>query len=172
VNSDNKEKFRIEYQAGKAAFERGDYRDSVKHLEAACALMSRSSRLGGEAQIWLVTAYEATGQTAEAITLCEKVSRHPDPETQKQGKHLLYILKAPQLKRPAEWMTEIPDLGAIAESEPKDRRGTVAAKRKDKGQFELESIDLSQVNTKDNRFIWVALIVISLIVSGLIWFGV
>lgn len=175
MSSDNKEKFRIEYQAGKAAFERGEYRASVKHLEAASALMKQTSRLGGEAQIWLVTAYEAAGQTADAIALCEKLSRHPDPETQKQGKRLLYILKAPQLKRPAEWMTQIPDMGAIAESDPKDRRGSVkvaTSNRKTKEQFELEPIDLSQVNTKDNRFIWVALIAISLTVAGLIWFGV
>jgi outer membrane protein assembly factor BamD (BamD/ComL family) len=83
-NSDNKEKFRIEYQAGKAAFEGGDYRTAVKHLEAASALMKRTSRLGGEAQMWLVTAYEAAGQQAEAIALCEQLTRHPDPETSKR----------------------------------------------------------------------------------------
>ena len=175
MSSENEEKFGIEYQAGKAAFERGDYRASVKHLEAACALMARTSRLGGEAQIWLVTAYEATGQTTEAIALCKQLSRHPDPETSKQGKRLLYILEAPQLIRPAEWMTEIPDLGAIAESAPKDRRGSSSAsatsKRNDKAGLELEPIDLSQVNTNDNQFIWIALIVISVIVAGLIGSG-
>ncbi len=171
MSSESKEKFRIEYQAGKAAFERGDYRTAVQHLEAASALMNRTSRLGGEAQIWLVTAYDAAGQKAEAIALCEQVSRHPDPETSKQGKRLLYILKAPQLKRPAEWMTQIPDLGAIAESEPKDRRGTVLANSNRKPSDPLEPVDLSQVNTKDNQFIWVALIALSLTVAGLIWFG-
>jgi thioredoxin-like negative regulator of GroEL len=174
VSSENEEKSRIEYQAGKAAFERGDYRASVKRLEAACALMNRTSRLGGEAQIWLVTAYEAAGQTSEAIALCKQLSRHPDPETSKQGKRLLYILEAPQLTRPAEWMTEIPDLGAIAESDPKDRRGSSASatsNRNSKEGLELEPVDLSQVNTKDNQFIWVALIALSLTVAGLIWFG-
>ena len=174
MSSENKEKFRIEYQAGKAAFERGDYRTSVKHLEAASALMSRTSRLGGEAQIWLVTAYEASGQKSEAIALCQQVSRHPDPETSKQGKRLLYILQAPQLKRPAEWMTEIPDLGAIADSDPKDRRGSnsPATKTNRNPREPLEPVDLSQVNTKDNKFIWVALIVLSLTLGGLIWFGI
>jgi tetratricopeptide (TPR) repeat protein len=169
VSSENKEKFRIEYQAGKAAFERGEYRIAVKHLEAASALMNRNSRLGGEAQIWLVTAYDAAGQQSEAIALCQQLSRHPDIETRKQGQRLLYILQAPQLKRPAEWMTQIPDLGTIAESNPKDRRGTNLAK-KDR-QEQLEPIDLSQVNTKDNQFIWIALIALGLTVGGLIWFG-
>lgn len=44
--TETKETFRIEYQAGKAAFERGEYRAAVQHLEAASALMNRTSRLG------------------------------------------------------------------------------------------------------------------------------
>jgi hypothetical protein len=71
-------------------------------------------------------------------------------------------------------MTEIPDLGAIAESDPKDRRGSSASatgNRNSKEGLELEPVDLSQVNTKDNQFIWVALIALSLTVAGLIWFG-
>jgi hypothetical protein len=175
VSSENKEKFQIEYQAGKVAFEGGEYRASVKHLEAACALMSRNSRLGGEAQMWLVTAYEAAGQKLEAIALCQQLSRHPDTETRKEGKRLLYILQAPELKRPAEWMTQIPDLGAITESSPEDRRGSQSAsgsKRDRKDKLEPEPIDLSQVNTKDNQFIWVALIALILTVGGLIWLGV
>ncbi len=173
MSSENKEKFRIEYQAGKAAFERGDYRIAVQRLEAASALMGRTSRLGGEAQMWLVTAYEAAGQRTEAIALCQQLSRHPDPETSKEGKRLLYILQAPQLARPSEWMTKIPDLGAIAESDPKERRGSVntVATRKPREQPEPKPVDLTQVNTKDNQFIWVALLALSLTVGGLIWFS-
>jgi hypothetical protein len=175
VSSENKEQFRIEYQAGKAAFERGDYRTSVQRLEAASTFVNRTSSLGGEAQMWLVTAYEAAGLRSEAIALCKQLTRHPDPETSKQGKRLLYILEAPQLKRPEEWMTKIPDLGAIAESDPKDRRGSTAAvipsNRSRQERLEPEPIDPSQINTKDNQFIWVALIAIALTVGGLIWFS-
>lgn len=173
MSSENKEKFIIEYQAGKAAFERGEYRAAVKHLEAASALINRTSRLGGEAQTWLVTAYQAVGQTDEAIALCQQLSRHPDPETSKQGKRLLYILQAPELKRPAEWMTEIPDLGAIADSDSSYRRGTNSSisPSSSKPQEQPEIIDLSQVNTQDNQFIWFALIAFSLIVGGFIWLG-
>lgn len=173
MSSEKKEKFRREYQTGKAAFERGNYREAVKHLEAASALINRTSRLGGEAQMWLVTAYEATGQKSEAIALCKQLSRHPDPETSKQGKRLLYILQAPQLKRPAEWMTSIPDLGTLGESDPKDRRGSSRAIVSDrKSRDSLEAIDPSQINTKDNQFIWVALIASIVVIGGLIWFGV
>lgn len=173
MSSENKEKFRIEYESGKAAFERGDYRTAVQRLEAASALMGRTSRLGGEAQLWLVTAYEAAGQKTEAIALCQQLSHHPDPETSKQGKRLLYILQAPQLVRPAEWMTQIPDLGAIAESEAKNRRGSIdtVTKRKPREPLQPPPVDLTQVNTKDNQFIWLALLAISLTVGGLIWFS-
>ncbi len=174
MSSENQEKFQIEYRAGKAAFERGDYRVAVQRLEAASALMSRNTILGGEARIWLVMAYEAAAQTEEAIALCQQLSRHPDSETSKQSKRLLYILQAPQLKRPEEWMTKIPDLEAIAESDPKDRRGSnnTIDKNNRKSKEELKPLDLSQVNTKDNQFIWVALVALGLTVGGLIWFGI
>lgn len=173
MSLENQEKFQLEYQAGKAAFERGDYRIAVQRLEAASALMSRNTILGGEVQMWLVTAYEAAGQTEEAIALCQQLTRHPNLETSKQSKSLLYILQAPQLKRPQEWMTKIPDLGTISESDPKDRRAgsSTIANNNRKPKAELNPIDLSQVETKDNQFIWVAITALALILGGLVWLG-
>lgn len=164
---------KTEYQAGKAAFERGQYRESVQRLEKASALVSRNSRLGGEMQLWLVTAYEAAGQTNEAIALCEQLKRHPDPETSKQGRRLLYIMQAPQLKRPTEWLTQIPDLGSLSDNDSQTRLGTRnATPSSPKLQRpQPEPIDLSQVNTKDNRFIWVALTLLGLTLVGLFWFS-
>ncbi|MGB7440859.1 MAG: tetratricopeptide repeat protein [Coleofasciculaceae cyanobacterium] len=174
MSSENKEQFRLKYQAGKAAFERGDYRASVKYLVQAIALVNRNSPIGGETQIWLVTAYEAAGQKEEAVALCQQLSKHPDLETRKQGKNLLYILQAPQLKRPAEWMTTIPDLAEIAESDPAYRRGSctfTSSNPKTKQKLEPEPLDPSQINNKDNKFVWVSLIVLGLTLGGLIWFG-
>lgn len=156
-----------EYQAGIAAFERGQYRESVDRLQKASALTTGNSRLGGKIQIWLVTAYEAAGQRTEAIALCEQLKQHPDSETSKQGKRLLYIMQAPQLKRPTEWMTQIPDLAAIADNESQVRIGSGNNKPKQPPQTEF--VDLSQVNTQDNRFIWVSLIAIGLTIIGLLW---
>jgi len=172
--TNDKEQFRVEYQTGKATFERGDYRAAVKHLEKACALINRNSRIGGEAQMWLVTAYEAAGQQTEAIALGQQLTKHPDLEIRKQSTGLLYILQAPQLKRPEEWMTKIPDLGAISESDPKDRRGSGVTRSNSKlnQPIEPEAIDWSTVNTKDNQFIWVALVVIAALVGGLLWWGI
>lgn len=173
MSSENTEKLQIEYEAGKAAFECGQYREAVQHLEQASALVAPNSPLGGSVQMWLVTAYEAAGQREEAIALCQKLERHPDLETRKQGKRLLYIMQAPQLTRRPEWLTQIPDLGTLAEGETKYRQGSsgAGAKRSPQQRLEPEPVDLSQVNTQDNRFVWVALIVMTLTLVGLVWWN-
>ena len=172
MSSETLEIVRTEYESGKAAFERGQYRESVQHLEKSCALVARNSRLGGEVQSWLVTAYEAAGRRSEAIALCEQLKHHPDTETSKQARRLLYILQAPELKRPREWLTQIPDLGALPDNDTQTRfgSGTTTKNRSPQPRPQPEPIDLTQVNTRDNRFIWVALIVLGLSVAGLLWY--
>ena len=119
-----------------------------------------------------MTAYEAAGRTDDAIALCERLKRHPYIEISKQARQMVYILKAPKLKRPSEWMTEIPDLDTVQENElkisiaAKPTKSSVPQKPK---PTEPEFVDLSQVNTRDNRFIWVALIAIGLTISYLVW---
>jgi tetratricopeptide (TPR) repeat protein len=175
VTTENLEIAKTQYQAGKEAFERGQYRQSVQCLEKAVNLLDRRSRLGGEAQIWLVTAYEAAGQRTEAIALCEQVSRHPDLKTRKQGSRLLYILKAPRLRSRPEWLTQIPDLANLEESDWKSKGIAVpVVKRSPRSRPQPDSrpnepIDLSQVNTKDSPFIWVALGAIALVIGLLFW---
>ena len=170
--SENREKFQIQYQAGKIAFEKGEYRQSVQYLEEATELINATSRLGGEAQIWLVTAYQAMGKEQDAIALCQTLTTHPHLNIRQQAQNLLYILKAPQLKRPKEWMSEIPDLANTSEGKPK----YVTAKSKINSSYDSnkqtpEPVDLSQVNTKDNQFIGVALVLMVLILLGFFWFS-
>jgi tetratricopeptide (TPR) repeat protein len=158
------------YQAGKIAFENGQYREAVENLEKASALLVPNSRLGGEVQIWLATAYEAAGRNEDALAICEQLKRHPFPETNQQARRLEYIWKAPKLNRPKEWMTEIPDLGAVSGNDSKVKfvanTSKSAAGQKNP---EPEYVDLSQVNTQDNRFIVLSLIVVGLTVSYLAW---
>ena len=170
VVSNNREKFQIQYQAGKDAFERGQYRQSVEYLEAAREFTNLSSRVGGEAQMWLVTAYQAAGQQKEAVALAGELTTHPHPEIRQQAKRLLYIIQAPELKRPKEWMSEIPDLANTRDGESK----YITAKSKNKNDSltnsnSPEPVDLSQVDTEDNQFIWVALIFTVLTFIGLFW---
>lgn len=118
-----------------------------------------------------MTAYEAAGQRTEAIALGEQLKRHPHIETSKQARRLVYIMQAPQLQRPPEWLTQIPDLGAVSDNETKTRFGSanINNSSKPKQRAVPEPIDLSQVNTRDNNFIWIALIAIALILAGLVW---
>ncbi|MEC4818712.1 MAG: tetratricopeptide repeat protein [Scytonema sp. PMC 1069.18] len=170
MSSESLEIAKTRYQAGKVAFEKGQYREAVEQLEKASALLAPNSRLAGEVKIWLVTAYEATGRSDEALSLCEQLKSHPHIEISKQARELHYILKAPRLQRPKEWMTEIPDLGAVPDNES-NIRFSANTKSSQKVPPEMKFDDLSQVNTRDNRFIWAALVAIGLILAGLAWFG-
>jgi hypothetical protein len=71
-------------------------------------------------------------------------------------------------------LTQIPDLTALGEGDERDRltAATIApAKQPEKPAFQLENvIDPQRVNTKDNRFIWVALGAGVLVLGGLVWF--
>ena len=139
-------------------------------MEAAKKLAPNSSRLGGDAQIWLVTSYQAAGREKEAIALCQELATHPHLEIRQQSQRLLYIIQAPQLKRPKEWMSEIPDLADTADGKPK----YVTAKSNPNNSSSSsnktpEPVDLSQVNTQDNQFIWVALVFTLLTLVALFW---
>jgi tetratricopeptide (TPR) repeat protein len=165
--SESLELAKSRYQSGKIAMENGQYQRAVDCLEKASALLARNTSFGGEVDIWLVTAYEAKGLTKEAIALCQELTRHPDYETRQQAKQLVYILQAPKLKRPQEWMTEIPDLDGSAVNKPK---AVIIKPQKSPLPpitSEAEYVDLSQVN-QDNRFIWIALTVLGLTVVTLI----
>ncbi|MGJ3250180.1 MAG: hypothetical protein ACFE0J_03455 [Elainellaceae cyanobacterium] len=174
MSTEQLELAKFQYRAGKDAFERGRYRQAVQYLEKAVSLVKRTSRLGGEMQIWLITAYEAAEQREDAIALCNQISRHPDPETSKQGKRLLYILKAPRLKTRPEWLTQIPDLTALDEISQQGQglskyTPTTKKPKRRPPKKEPEFVDLSQVNTQDNQFIWFALVAIALTIGGLWW---
>ena len=169
------EQFKIEYQTGKDAFERGQYREAVQFLAKASQLVDRNSRLGGETLMWLVTAYQAAGQSSEAIALCRTLLRHPSIETRKQAKRLIYILEAPELKSRPEWLVSIPDLSTLDEGDSNIAQVSMTAtakKPKSKSsESELPFEDLSQINTQDNGFEWVAMVAIALLVGGLLWFS-
>jgi tetratricopeptide (TPR) repeat protein len=165
-----------QYEAGKAAFERGLYRQSVERLQEAVKLISRATALGGEIQMWLVTAYQAAGQHQEAIALCEALGKHPDLKTRQQSRNVLYILKAPKLETRPEWLTQIPDLAALDDSTDSSKgRAAAAVPRKPSRPRPLpepEPVDLSKVNTQDNGFVWVALGAIVLTLAALFGFGI
>ncbi len=162
------------YNTGKAAFESGQYGKSVQQLERACALVNRQSPLGGEMQMWLVTAYEAAGQTRAAIALCQRLGQHPSLETRKQSRRLLAILEAPKLVTRPEWLTQIPDLTAldVEKTSVAYRPPTTGRRPSDRLPYEPEVVDLDKVNAKDNRFLWVAIGLVVVVLGSLVeWSG-
>jgi tetratricopeptide (TPR) repeat protein len=171
VSSESLQIAKTRYQAGKVAFEKGQYREAVEQLEKASALLARNTRFAGEVKIWLVTAYDAAGRTEDSLSLCEELTSHLHPEVSKQAKELLYILKAPRLSRPKEWLTEIPDLGAVGENPGNVRLPVHSQSSRQRRAPEPDFVDLRLVNTRDNRFIWVALVAVVVTLGGLVWFG-
>jgi len=162
--------FHQKLQAGQQALDRGQYRQSIEELQNALQYISLGSKPGGEAQLWLVMAYQAAGQISEARNLCRKLTRHPHPDLRKQSKQILYILEAPRLARPREWMTEIPDLTRSEEQTPRyaaSRRSRKSAPEPSPIVFE----DTRRMNTQDNGFIVVTLVLILLIVGSTLWFS-
>ena len=176
LNADELEAFQRQYQAGQTAFERGRYRESVQHLETASALGASDFRLNGEVQTWLIAAYEAAGQRSDAIALCHKLSHHPDLETRKQCRRLLYILEAPQLKLHPEWLVEIPDLAKLEKqdsnlSQFSNNRAPVKSATKKSSTFQLEPTHPHAPDTSNNGFLWVALAIAILVLGSIVWLG-
>ncbi len=153
--------FETDYQAGQIAFERGEYRQAVSYLVAAVAQVETNTRLGGEVQVWLATAYEAAGQIAEAKVLCQKLSTHANLDTRQASKRMLYIMQAPELVRREEWLTKIPDLSHLEDSDGNSGINNAPSLPPASKPRSLEEryppLDLSDVNTKDNGFISIAL---------------
>jgi hypothetical protein len=162
-----------DYLAGKAAFESGNYRQAVGFLEAAMAEIEPRSKLGGEVQLWLVTAYEACGEMSAAIELCARLTKHPQIDTRQESKRILYILQAPELNRRDEWITKIPDLQDIEEN-PNGRGGSGSRKSRSVRVRKMPPsvpIDPSEIETGDNGFIPVMLGLAAITLAGLWFFG-
>lgn len=157
---------RAAYQLGQQAFERGRYADAVKAFEQGLAEKPGIS-LDGELKLWLVNALAATDRRQEAIELCGQLARHPDLDVRKQSKQILYIIQAPKLQAKEEWLTKIPDLATLENSEEKPWQKIPTKPRPLKPP--PPPLPLSEVNTEDNGFVWAALIGSALLVGGLWW---
>ncbi len=170
-NAEKKAQADAEIAAGQALFERGRYKKAIAAFQSALALSNPMGARGGEIQIWLVNAHVASGDEATGLALCRKLIVHPNLDTKQQSKRMLYILEAPELEMRPEWVTKIPDLGDFDDDQKIRYAQRPKKKRRRKTQPEPEPIDLSQVNTDDNQFVWIALIGVIVTLCGLVWFG-
>ncbi|MGB3291984.1 MAG: tetratricopeptide repeat protein [Phormidesmis sp.] len=170
-NAEKKAQAKESLALGQTLFERGRYRQAIAHFQTALALSNPMGARGGEIQLWLVNAHVAAGDNDAGLSLCRKLILHPDLETKRQSKRLLYILEAPQLEMRPEWVTQIPDLSDLTDASGRRYAQAPKRPRRKKSKSEPEPIDLSQVNTADNQFIWIALAGVLLTLGGLIWFS-
>ena len=170
-SSEKKAAAREQLAIGQAAFERGRYKKAIAQFQTALALSNPIGMRGGEIQLWLVNAYIAAGEDKAGLALCRKLVRHPDLDTQRQSKRLLYILEAPELELKPEWTTKIPDLSDLDKDNGKKFAQKAKKPRRRKSKAEPEPLDLSQVNTEDNQFVWVALVGVLLAIGSLFWFS-
>lgn len=163
---ESNQRARAAYVLGQQAFERGRYAEAVQAFEQGIA-EKPSISLDGELKLWLVNALAATDRRQEAIELCGKLALHPDLDVRKQSKRVLYIIQAPKLKAKEEWLTKIPDLDGLEDSDAKPWQQIPPKPRPIKPP--PPPLPLSEVNTEDNGFIWFALIGCGLLMGGLWW---
>ncbi|MEM8503923.1 MAG: tetratricopeptide repeat protein [Cyanobacteria bacterium P01_D01_bin.1] len=168
-NAEKKAQADAEMASGQLLFERGRYREAIAHFQTALSLSNPIGSRGGEIQLWLVNTYIASGREAEGLALCRKLIVHPDLDTKQQSKRILYILEAPELELKPEWVTKIPDLADMDDDKQIRYAQRPKKTRRRKPKPEPEPLDLSQVNTADNQFVWIALIGIILTIGGLFW---
>lgn len=101
-----------------SGFEGGQYRQVLEQVRQAQSRYPQSGKL----RIWQALAQEALGQTQEAILLAQTLVNDPDPEVAQQARYILAIWQAPRLRRPPEWLIEIPDLSQLEDTEPLKHR--------------------------------------------------
>ncbi|MEM6452819.1 MAG: tetratricopeptide repeat protein [Cyanobacteria bacterium P01_D01_bin.105] len=167
TNAEKQAQAKTALELGQALFERGRYRKAIQQFQNALSLSNPMGTRGGEIQMWLVNAYVAAGDNEAGLALCRKLILHPDLETKRQSKRLLYILEAPELEMKPEWVTKIPDLAGMEDDKGRAYVQKPKRPRRRKPKPEPEPLDLSQVNTEDNQFVWIALAGILLTIGGL-----
>lgn len=153
---------------GKEAFNRGQYRQSLVWFEQALAPIAPGTVLGGEIQLWQVNAYHGLDQGDAAVALCRQLTSHPSYSIRQQAQRLLYILEAPRLSRPKEWMTEIPDLTGSQDIPPPRVTHQRPPKSPEKGDPPIP--DPPPSGDDDPQFLTFGLIVLPLLLI-LFWFS-
>jgi tetratricopeptide (TPR) repeat protein len=156
------------YQTAIVNFERGNYGTASRQLEQALAMVDPQTKLGGQVQLWLVNAYEATGKSEPAIALCQQLIRHTDYDVRQSANYVLGIISAPELARREDLVSKIPSLKEITEGDPGDRLSVKAeqrAKSRPKPPPPPPELDLSipvqpSVNPNSDRFIGVITLIL------------
>ncbi|MGB2926061.1 MAG: tetratricopeptide repeat protein [Limnothrix sp.] len=145
----------ILFEQGKDAFLQGEYRISIDYFQQTIANLPKISREGSEVRMWLVSAYQANNNMEEAIALCRELASSSSSSIGEKAKQQLYILEAPKLERPKEWITQIPSMDDFDAARSVYVAGKSSEQKKELSIEDFE--DLSQIETQDNQFVLIAL---------------
>lgn len=153
-----------------SGFERGQYRQVLEQVRQAQSHYPHSGKL----RLWQALAQEALGQTQEAILLAQTLVRHPDPEVAQQARYILGIWQAPRLRRPPEWLSEIPDLSQLEDAEPPEHRLAYRQPQR-KSTRSSPAADATDVSSSsgadrfDTKLVWILIGILSALLAGLAW---
>ncbi|MFQ3615004.1 MAG: hypothetical protein SNJ68_15020 [Cyanobacteriota bacterium] len=151
-----------------SGFERGQYRQVLEQIRQAQSRYPQSGKL----RLWQALAQEALGQTQEAILLAQALVRNPDPEVAQQARYILGIWQAPRLRRPPEWLSEIPDLSHLEDAEPPEhrlayRRPQPKHSRSSPAAQATDASNPSGADRFDTKLIWVLIGILSALLAVL-----
>ncbi|KAJ7953557.1 Tetratricopeptide-like helical [Quillaja saponaria] len=77
------------FELGQKAYGRGMYGRAIEFLEGALTIIPKPTLLGGEIQIWLAMAYEASNRHADCIALYQQLEKkHPSVSIRRQAAEL------------------------------------------------------------------------------------
>jgi tetratricopeptide (TPR) repeat protein len=168
ANSSSTEKsYQERYQAGIISFEHGDYKHAIAQFQQALDGVDAKTKIGGEIQVWLANAYDAVGDSTQAIALCRRLKTHGDRDVRKSANYVLGILTAPQLSTLKDVVSQIPSLQGLdaqdTQSYPPGRSGSQSTSSKTEQEIlAAPRVDNVAVQRQLNRFIWTATIAIAL----------
>ncbi|WP_019500966.1 tetratricopeptide repeat protein [Pseudanabaena sp. PCC 6802] len=151
------------YQAGVRSFERGNYQQAIAQFQQALDGVNAKTKIGGEIQVWLANAYDAAGNSTEAIALCRSLKTHSDRDVRKSANYVLGILSAPKLSNLKDATSKIPSLKGLDDqisSRPLGVSGSKLPQAKPENQLPTgSSLDTQTSQQEQNRFLWIAIVI-------------
>lgn len=159
------------FQAGIFSFECGEYQSAIAQFQQALSQVNAKTQIGGEIQIWLANAYDATGNDTEAIAICRRLKTHSDRDVRKSANYVLGILSAPKLDQLKDAVSTIPSLQNLDLSDSPTAASSKSVVNLPRDQeFPLTETNYSTSHNQNNWFIWTtsAIILVALMVWALI----
>jgi tetratricopeptide (TPR) repeat protein len=144
------------FQAGIFSFERGEYQSAIAQFQQALSQVNAKTQIGGEIQIWLANAYDATGNDTKAIEICRRLKTHSDRDVRKSANYVLGILSAPKLNQLKDAVSTIPSLQNLDLSDSPEAASSKSVVNLNQDQeLPLTDTNNSVSQPQNSWFIWI-----------------